>query len=201
MKPNTLASLVFGFAAALSVAPPSFAGAGPETVVAGTVRANEYRLAQGDKLRIEVYKDPQLSQSVQVRPDGKITLPLVGDVEADGKTAIQLRDMVTEQLKTFMTNPVVTVIVVETKPAVAYVTGEVNHPGAFSLQDDQLTVLQALALAGGLKDFANSKNIKILRKPARAGQPGQVTDFNYKDAIHGTAPVYLHAGDTVVVPD
>ena len=97
-----------------------------------------------------------------------------------------------------MNNPVVTVIVVETKPAVAYVIGEVNHPGAVQLQDDQITVLQALGLAGGLKDFADSKNIKILRK---AGKPGNATSFNYKEAIRGSAPVYLHAGDTVVVPD
>ena len=77
-------------------------------------------------------------------------------------------------------------------------TGEVNHPGAVQLQDDQLTVLQALALAGGLKDFADAKNIQILRKSGKSGQPIR---FNYKDAIHGSAPVYLHAGDTVVVPD
>ena len=68
-----------------------------------------------------------------------------------------------------MTNPVVTVIVVETKPTVAYVTGEVNHPGAVQLQDEQITVLQALALAGGLKDFADAKNIKIIRKAGKRG--------------------------------
>jgi polysaccharide export outer membrane protein len=194
-----LASLMaFGFTAALAVASPARAGAGPENVVTPNTGANEYRLVQGDKLRIEVYKDTQLSQSVQIRPDGKITLPLIGDLAADGKTPIQLRDLITSQLKTYMTNPVVTVIVVETKPAVAYVTGEVNHPGAVALQDDQITVLQALALAGGLKDFADAKNIRILRK---AGKPGNVTTFNYKEAIRGSAPVYLHSGDTVVVPD
>jgi polysaccharide export outer membrane protein len=96
-----------------------------------------------------------------------------------------------------MTNPVVTVIVVETKPSLAYVTGEVNHPSAVQLQDDQLTVLQAIALAGGLKDFADSKNIKIIRKSGK----GNITNFNYKEAIRGGAPVYIHAGDTVVVPD
>jgi polysaccharide export outer membrane protein len=190
--------IALGFIAALGVASPARAGAGPETF-GSVVKGDTYRLGQGDKLRIEVYKDAQLSQSVQVRPDGKITLPLLGDIQADGQTPIQLHDVITEQLKTYMTNPVVTVIVVETKPAVAYVMGEVNHPGAFALQDDQLTVLQALALAGGLKDFANSKNIKILRKSN--SKNGQVTDFNYKDAIRGSAPVYLHAGDTVVVPD
>ena len=196
---TSVASLTaFGFIAALAVASPAAAGAGPENVVTPGAATPEYKLVQGDKLRIEVYKDAQLSQSVQIRPDGKITLPLVGDIQADGRTPIQLRDVIASQLKTYMTNPVVTVIVVETKPAVAYVTGEVNHPSAVQLQDDQITVLQALALAGGLKDFADAKNIKIIRK---SGKPGNVTTFNYKDAIRGAAPVYLHAGDTVVVPD
>jgi polysaccharide export outer membrane protein len=190
-SPYAIAALAL--AAALRVS-----AAGPETVVTPQAANAEYRLTQGDKLRIEVYKDPQLSQSVQIRPDGKITLPLIGDIQADSKTPIQLRDVIATQLKTYMTNPVVTVIVVETKPAVAYVTGEVNHPGSVQLQDGQLTVLQALAMAGGLKDFADAKNIKVLRKSSKSGQP---ISFNYKDAIHGSAPVYLHADDTVVVPD
>ena len=194
---SALASLTaLGFIAVLAVASPARAGTGPENVVTPP-GSPEYKLVQGDKLRIEVYKDDHLSQSVQIRPDGKITLPLVGDIQADGKTPIQLRDVIASQLKTYMTNPVVTVIVVETKPSVAYVTGEVNHPGAVQLQDEQITVLQALALAGGLKDFANSKNIKIIRKSGK----GNVTGFNYKEAIRGSAPVYIHAGDTVVVPD
>jgi polysaccharide export outer membrane protein len=193
----SLASLmVLGFVAAFAAQSPASA-AGPENAVT-TPAGNEYRLVQGDKLRIEVYKDAQLSQSVQIRPDGKITLPLVGDLQADGKTPIQLRDVIATQLKTYMTNPVVTVIVVETKPAVAYVIGEVNHPGSVQLLDGQLTVLQAIGLAGGLKDFANAKSIKIMRK---AGKPGNVTTFNYKDAIRGGTPVYIHADDTVVVPD
>ena len=195
---KTVAIVTLGLTAALCLAAPAFAGAGEENVVTPAAASGEYRLAQGDKLRVEVYKDAQLSQNVQIRPDGKITLPLIGDVQADNKTPIQLRDAIAAQLKTYMTNPVVTVIVVETKPAVAYVTGEVNHPGAVALQDEQLTVLQALALAGGLKDFADAKNIRILRKSGKSSQP---LTFNYKDAIHGGAPVYLHAGDTVVVPD
>jgi polysaccharide biosynthesis/export protein len=158
---------------------------------------DEYRLAAGDKLRIEVYKDTQLSQSLQVRPDGKITLPLVGDLDATGRTPIELRDVITKQLKEYMTNPVVTVIVVEATAATAYVMGEVNHPGAITLQGP-LTVLQALAMAGGLKDFANTKNIRILRRGATGVQ---TIAFNYKDAIRGSAPVYLRPGDTVVVPD
>jgi polysaccharide export outer membrane protein len=195
MKLTTALVSLIAFIAVFAVASPARAGAGPENVVTPST-SPEYKLVQGDKLRIEIYKDAQLSQSVQIRPDGKITLPLIGDIQADGKTPIQLRDVITSQLKTYMTNPVVTVIVVETKPAIAYVSGEVNHPGAVQLQDDQLTVLQALALAGGLKDFADSKNIMIIRKSGKG-----TSRFNYKEAIHGSAPVYIHSGDTVIVPD
>src|SRR5437899_6346878 len=154
-------------------APVSAAGKDPDDKKAAQsapALVDDYRLAPGDKLRIEVYRDTQMSQSVQIRPDGKITLPLVGDLEANGRTPIELRDVITRQLKDYMTNPVVTVIVVETKAPVAYVMGEVNHPGAVPLQDEQLTVLQALALAGGLKDFADSKNIHILRRTANGAE-------------------------------
>src|ERR1041384_6775720 len=89
----------------------------------------EYRLGPGDKLRIEVYKDPQLSQSVQVRPDGKITLPLVGDMEATSRTPMELRDAITKSLKEYITNPTVTVIVVEALASQVFVMGEVSKPG------------------------------------------------------------------------
>ena len=125
----------------------------------------DYRLVPGDKLRIEVYKDAQLSQSLQVRPDGKITLPLIGDVAAEGRTSIELRDALVTSLKEYNTNPVVTVIVVETVPPVFYVMGEVNAPGSLPLKG-QVTVLQALAMAGGFKDFAKTNKIVIQRKGA-----------------------------------
>jgi polysaccharide export outer membrane protein len=200
----TLRKLTFAVVAALATASPTLA-AGPES--GATIPASaDYHLGLGDKLRIEVYRDAQLSQSVQIRPDGKITLPLIGDLEANGRTPIELRDTIARQLKDYMTNPVVTVIVVETKAPVAYVMGEVNHPGAVPMQDEPLTVLQALALAGGLKDFADAKNIHILRRSAigkeKSGKKiDQTISFNYKDAIRGSAPVYLYPGDTVVVPD
>jgi polysaccharide export outer membrane protein len=133
-----------------------------------------------------------------VRPDGKITLPLVGDLAATGATPIELRDAVAGRLKEYMTNPVVTVIVVEAAAATAYVMGEVNHPGTVTLQNGPVTVLQALAMAGGLKDFADVKNIRVLR---RAQNGVQLIGFNYKDAVRGGAPVYLRPGDTVIVPD
>jgi polysaccharide export outer membrane protein len=198
----TVAALVaatFCTLAPLAAAGPKDADQKADTQVAG-VSDEDYRLGPGDKLRIEVYKDVQLSQSVQVRPDGKITLPLVGDVTAASCTPIELRDAITTSLKEYITNPTVTVIVVEATAATAYVMGEVNHPGAVSLQAP-LTVMQALALAGGLKDFADAKNIRILR-PGRAGAAVQTIAFNYKAAIKSTGtPIYLRRGDTVVVPD
>ena len=127
------------------------------------IGTSDYRLGAGDKMRIEVYRDAQLSQSAQVRPDGKITLPLVGDLEASGKTPAELDDTITLALREYINNPSVTVIVVEAMGSTAYVLGGVNNPGAVQLQGP-VTVLQALALAGGLNDFADRKNIRILRK-------------------------------------
>ena len=197
--PLAFAVLLSSAAAAQSPTPP----ASPAPV--GTTGASrkaadtsaDYRLVPGDKLRIEVYKDAQLSQSLQVRPDGKITLPLVGDVPASGRTSNELRDTIAASLKEYITTPVVTVIVVETVPPVYYVVGEVNSPGSKPLSG-QVSVLQALADAGGFKDFAKTKDIRIQRK----NSSGMTTlRFNYKDAINGELkPIYLQPGDTIIVP-
>ena len=166
---------------------PSNAGASPD-----------YRMVPGDKLRIEVYKDQQLSQSLQIRPDGKITLPLIGDVPAAGATPRELAGTLTERLKEYLTAPVVTVIVAEAVPPMIYVLGEVNAPGAQPLSTP-VTVLQALSVAGGFKDFAKPNDIKILRK--KPDGTILTIKFNYKSAIQSTAaPMMLQAGDTVIVP-
>jgi polysaccharide export outer membrane protein len=164
-----------------------------------TPAIDTYHVGPGDKLRVTVYKDPQTSlDSVQVRPDGKITMPLIGDIVASGRTPAELRDAVAGALKVYMNNPSVTVIVLEATASTAFVLGEVNKPGTVPIQGN-ITVLQALAVAGGLKDFADAKNIRILRKGV-AGT--QTIRFNYKDAIRGEgANPYLRPGDTVVVPD
>jgi polysaccharide export outer membrane protein len=157
----------------------------------------DYRIGPGDKLRIEVYRDPQLSQSLQVRPDGKVTLPLVGDLQASGLAPTELRDQIATSLKEYVTNPVVTVIVTETVAPSVFVMGEVNSPGSIPMQGP-LNVMQALAMAGGFRDFANTKNIRILRR----GNTGvQTLFFNYKDAVKGEGEtVMLAPGDTVIVP-
>jgi polysaccharide biosynthesis/export protein len=175
------------------------APAAPAPARTATVAA-DYRLAPGDKLRVEVYKDAQLSQSLQVRPDGKVTLPLVGDIVATDLTPIQLRDRIAASLKEYITNPVVTVIVVEASPVMVYVMGEVSNPGSIPMQG-QMTVLQALAMAGGFREFANTKDIRILRKGAGNSKSVQTIRFNYNDAVKGNlAPVFLSPGDMIVVP-
>jgi len=205
LSPITLSILLSSVAAAQVQKQP--ASPTPTPAPVGTIGASsprsaadtssDYRLVSGDKLRIEVYKDAQLSQSLQIRPDGKITLPLVGDVPAAGRTSTELRDSIAGSLKEYITNPVVTVIVVETVPPVYYVMGEVNQPGPQTLTG-QVTVLQALSAAGGFKDFAKTKDIRIQRKTST----GVTTlRFNYKEAIAGEVkPMYLQPGDTIIVP-
>ena len=169
------------------------------TTRAATARWNEqdYKLGAGDKLRVEVYKQDQLSQSLQVRPDGKITLPLVGDVTAAGQTSLELRDSLTTALKEYVQNPVVTVIVQEAVSAQVHLIGEVASPGTQVL-NGSTTVLQALARAGGLREFANKGKIHILRVN---GTRTESIPFDYRKAVKGEIEqVYLQPGDTIVVP-
>jgi polysaccharide biosynthesis/export protein len=173
-------------------------GAADRTSAGAPASAADYRLVPGDKLRIEVYKEPQLSQSLQIRPDGKITVPLVGDVGAAGMTAQALTAILSERLREFVVAPAVTVIVAETIPPLVYVMGEVTRPGALPMTEP-ITVVQALAVAGGFKDFANPRKIRILRKGANGLI--QTIDFDYREAIAGaSSAVFLQAGDTVIVP-
>ncbi len=180
---------------------PRTAAAIPATpaVRATTPTQPEYRIGSGDKLQINVYKEADLTQALQVRPDGRITMPLVGDLAAAGQTPMQLQRRLAESLREFVSNPVVTVMVVEVAERVIYVMGEVNNPGAVPLKGS-MTVLQALSVAGGFKDFASKGGIKVLRKTAGADRV-ETFPFSYKDAVRNDAEVfYLAEGDTVVVP-
>jgi polysaccharide export outer membrane protein len=188
-------------ASAQTTTTPIATPAEPAAARSSAVRSwtdQEYRLGAGDKLRVEVYHEPQLSQSLQVRPDGKITLPLVGDIVATGQTSMELRDALANSLKEYVTNPVVTVIVTDALAAQVYVIGEVGKPGAQVMQGP-MTVLQALAQAGGLKEFANKGDIRVLRR--MAGGRTTTLPFDYKEALRGRVdPMPLQPGDTVVVP-
>ncbi len=158
-----------------------------------------FKIGPQDVLRIDVWKEPEISRIVPVRPDGKVTLPLLNDVQAAGLTPQQLAAKISEGLKKFITSPQVTVGVTEINSRRIFVTGEVTRPGAFSLLPN-MTVLQALAGSSGFTQFARVKNIYVLRT-----EDGKQVKhaFNYKDAISGKHPeqnILLEGGDVIVVP-
>ena len=195
--PGASAPATVGAAGSSPTAVPGLPAPKPEPAPAASAAGADYRLVNGDKLRIEVYREPQLSHSLQIRPDGKISLPLAGDLVAAGQTPGALRDVISNALREYVTNPVVTVIVVETEMPTISVMGEVNDPGSVPLKG-RMTVIEALAAAGGFKDFANTKNITI-RRPTATGV--QRIKFNYKEAVKADSePVYVQAGDVIIVP-
>jgi polysaccharide biosynthesis/export protein len=158
-----------------------------------------YLIGAQDLLDISVWKEPELSRSVPVRPDGKISLPLLNDVKAAGLTPSELTKQITAGLSKFMTNPQVTVIVSQINSQRIYILGEVARPGAFVLVPG-MTVLHALSDGGGFTPFANSKKIYIIRQ--QNGKQEKLS-FNYKEVLNGKRPeqnIQLIAGDTIVVP-
>lgn len=158
-----------------------------------------YKIGAQDVIRIDVWREDQLTRTVPVRPDGKITLPLLNDVQAAGLTPMELAGNLREELKKFITNPQVTVSVTEINSRRIYVNGEVNKSGAFQLLP-HMTVLQALSGSGGFTAFARIKNIYVLRN--ENGKSVRIP-FNYKEAIKGKNPeqnIELQPGDVVVVP-
>jgi polysaccharide export outer membrane protein len=157
-----------------------------------------YIIGAQDVLDVNVWKEDQITKTVPVRPDGKISLPLLNDVQAAGLTPIQLGSLITEDLKKFVTNPQVTVIVREINSQRVYMLGEVSRAGAYPLLPG-MTVLQALSSAGGFTPYANLKKIYVLR--VENGKQ-QKLPFNYKEALSkgGDQNIFLKAGDTIVVP-
>jgi polysaccharide export outer membrane protein len=158
-----------------------------------------YVIGSQDVLDINVWKEPDMTRVVPVRPDGKISLPLINDVQAAGSTPQQLASTVTEKLRKFLTEPQVTVIVTQINSQRVFVIGEVLRAGAFPLVPGT-TVLQALANAGGFTTFANVKKIHVMRLVN--GKPTELP-FNYREVLKGDNPdqnIKLEPGDTVVVP-
>ncbi len=164
----------------------------------GVANSAAYRIGPTDVLKIEVWKEPSVSGSVTVRPDGKVSLPLINDIQAAGLTPMKLARNIAASLKKYIADPNVTVIVDAANSRRIYVVGEVNHPGPVSLLPNA-TVLDALASAGGPAQFANRKKIFILRN-----EDGKQVryDFNYQRAIRGdlSQDIALQPGDTIVVP-
>jgi polysaccharide export outer membrane protein len=169
----------------------------PAALNAGEDQA--YKIGPQDVLKIDVWKEEQLTRTVPVRPDGKITLPLLNDVQAVGLTPMELAGVISDQLKKYISNPQVTVSVAEINSRRVYVTGEVTKAGAYALLP-HMTILQALSSSGGFTQFARMKNIYVLR--TENGKQVKMP-FNYKEAVSGKNPeqnIELLPGDVIVVP-
>lgn len=187
-------------AAQASADQPGRTSAASSTVPTPAVKNDSnYQIGPSDVLEISVWKEANLSRTVPVRPDGKISLPLVNDVQAAGLTPMQLADSLGERLRKFITDPQVTVIVTQINSQRVYINGEVNRPGAYPLLPG-MNVLQAITSAGGLGQFANGKKIYVLR--TENGTQNKYP-FNYKDVVEGRKPeqnILLKPGDTIIVP-
>jgi polysaccharide biosynthesis/export protein len=176
---------------AASTAPGNRPGA---SVPAAAIPA-DYVIGEEDVLGVLFWREQDMSGDVTVRPDGKITLPLIGTIVASGKTPEVLRTEIQEVANKFLSDPNVTLLVRQMNSRKAYITGEVNTPGSFPLNGPR-TVMQLIALAGGLTEFADAENITVIRG-------SKAHKFNHKDVSKGRKleqNLVLQPGDTVVVP-
>lgn len=162
----------------------------------------EYVIGPRDVLRISVWREDALTlPEVEVRLDGKISMPLVDDVQAAGLTPLQLKAELTERLKEFVAAPQITVIVTQVGSKLVYILGEVNREGPIAMQPD-MRVLDAISLAGGLNVFAGKSRIKIIRNQGTA--PAAEFNFDYDDFVDGAdlaQNILLLPGDTIIVPE
>ena len=158
-----------------------------------------YLIGPNDILSIYVWKEPELTREVTVMPDGRVTFPLAGEVVAQGQTVTQLKKTITQKLEKYVTAPEVTVIVKESRSQMIYTIGKVGRPGPYPLTSG-MTILQALSIAGGLGEWADQKNIIVVRR--QSGKEIQIP-FNYKEFTSGQnleRNILLQPGDTIVVP-
>jgi polysaccharide biosynthesis/export protein len=194
----SIRSAFFGTVAALTLAalaPAALAQAPAPGQAPGTA----YAVKPGDLLRVSVWKEPELQQPVLVRPDGGFSFPLAGEVDARGKSVADLQKILTDRLRKYISDPVVTVAVTEVRGNKVYVIGQVNKPGEF-IVNPAVDVMQALSMAGGTTAFANLGNIVVLR---RTGAQQTARPFRYTEVLKGREleqNVMLEAGDVVVVP-
>ncbi|MBT8085173.1 MAG: polysaccharide export protein [Woeseia sp.] len=164
-----------------------------------TERDNAYTVLPGDVLQVSVWKEPDLQLEVLVRPDAAFSFPLAGDISTEGLSVVQLQEELTERLSRYLSNPVVTISVSQVLGNKIYVIGQVNRPGDFVV-NPQVDVMQALSMAGGLTAFADTNDIKILR---RTGPRQTAISFKYNDVLKGkdlSQNIVLQSGDIVAVP-
>ncbi len=179
-------------------------GAAASTSIAETEPSSapvspSYKIGPGDVLRIAVWKEEGMEQEVLVKPDGGISFPLAGDIQASGLTTQQLTEALKSKLKRYIPNPVVTVSVLQAVSNKIYVVGKVNRPGEYNATH-YMDVLQALSVAGGLTPYAESDEIKIIR---RSNGQKEVFEFDYDEVVSGEKlemNIVLEAGDTIAVP-
>lgn len=176
------------------------ASAAKDQAPAGRAHDDTYAIGADDVLAINVWKEPELTRAVPVRSDGKISLPLIGELQAAGATPKQLEEDIAKKLTSYVSEPEVTVIVQEIRSRKFNVLGMVARPGSFPITHT-MTVLDAIAVAGGFRDFAKQKSIYVLRQQPDGTQAR--LPFNYKDVVKGKSidqNVRLQPGDTVVIP-
>jgi polysaccharide export outer membrane protein len=162
--------------------------------------SDQYVIGAEDVLYIHVWREDALSRTVPVRMDGKISMPLIDEIQAAGLTPLQLKESLIQKFKQFIDNPNVSVIVSETNSFKVYVTGQVRNPGVYRLKSET-SILQIIPMAGGFADWANQKKILIIRK--EDGKEKRIT-VNYKKIMKGNDPgsnIILKAGDTIIVPE
>jgi polysaccharide biosynthesis/export protein len=166
--------------------------------VATQAAAGNYLIGPSDVLNITVWKEATLSGSLLVRPDGMITMPLLGDVAASGLTPLQLKDQIQAKLKSYIQDPLVTVEISQIHSKTVYLLGEVVKKGPIEMTSG-MTLLEAISSAGGLTDFANAKKIYVLRN--ESGKQSKIS-AHYKKALKGDSAsnLILQSGDTIVVP-
>ena len=176
-----------------SIAPPA-------KISASKPHDDGFVIGNGDVLAISVWKQPDISRSIPVRSDGRISLPLIGEVQAAGQTPMKLEEEITSKLQPYLAEPEVTVIVEQINSQKFNILGRVTKPGSYPLANPT-TVLDAIALAGGCRDFAKQKSIYILRRNPDGSETR--LPFNYRDVVQGknTAQnITLQPRDTIVVP-
>jgi polysaccharide export outer membrane protein len=202
MKLTSLQALFLGLVVVLAAPQSGQAQSAPDGGAASGNKAHDdnFVIGNDDVLAISVWKEPELTKSVPVRSDGKISLPLVGEIQAAGQTPHQLEQVITDKLKSFITTPEVTVVVEKVNSRKYNVLGEVTKPGSYPLTTE-MTIMDAIAAAGGFRDFAKKSGVYVLRKSPN-GQEAHLK-FNYKDFVKGNNSaqnIKLEPNDTIIVP-
>lgn len=166
----------------------------------GGCQAQPYVIGQGDVLHISAWKDASLDRTVTVRPDGMVSFPLLNDIQAAGQTPTSLQKSISDKLKQYIAEPEVSVVVQEIHSYAVSVLGQVKAPGRYELKDEDTTVLEVLAQAGGLTAYASPSDIVILR--IEGGKSSRL-HFDYNDAVsskRGQPALFVHPGDVILVP-